>query len=199
VAGTAVGRRFAPVIVGVLLVAFVAGCGTGSTTTPAPTVAPTVAVTPAPSVAGSPAASKSDPAVGLAIASPYTLGTLPAALEAGMETAMTAAMGSMASIVQIGARTADKAGVTQSYVLVLRLPGVPITAPNFLDSIAGGAAGTTGTIDKTTVSGVDVRVVTTAAGQPQTIFIVGDRIILVTVGTKDIELDVAKALIAANP
>jgi hypothetical protein len=196
-------RRYLPVVVGALIVIFVSACGTGSaaTASPAPTAAPTAALTEAPSVAASvaPGASaKVDPAVGLNIAAPYTLAPLAPALETQMETAMTAAMGSLASIVQIGARTAEKDGVTQSYVIVMRLPGVPITGAGFLDSVAGGAAGQTGTIAKTTIGGKDVRVITTGANVNM-VLILGDRVLFVGGATNDIETGVITALVSANP
>jgi len=196
-------RRYLPVVVGALIVIFVSACGTGSaaTASPAPTAAPTAAPTEAPSVAASvaPGASaKVDPAVGLNIAAPYTLAPLAPALETQMETAMTAAMGSLASIVQIGARTAEKDGVTQSYVIVMRLPGVPITGAGFLDSVAGGAAGQTGTIAKTTIGGKDVRVITTGANVNM-VLILGDRVLFVGGATNDIETAVITAIVSANP
>ena len=40
---------------------------------------------------------------------------------------------------------------------------------------------------------------TSAAGAAQVIFIIGDRIILMAGGTEAVELDVAKAIITANP
>jgi len=196
-------RRYLPVLVGALIVIFVSACGTGSaaTASPAPTAAPTAAPTEAPSVAASvaPGASaKVDPAVGLNIAAPYTLSPLAAALETQMETAMAAAMGSLSSIVQIGARTAEKDGVTQSYVIVMRLPGVPITGAGFLDSVAGGAAGQTGTIAKTTIGGKDVRVITAGANVSM-VLILGDRVLFVGGATQDIETGVVTALVSANP
>jgi hypothetical protein len=196
-------RRYLPVLVGALIVIFVSACGTGAvaTASPAPTAAPTAAPTEAPSVAASvaPGASaKVDPAVGLNIAAPYTLAPLAAALETQMETAMAAAMGSLASIVQIGARTAEKDGVTQSYVIVMRLPGVPITGAGFLDSVAGGAAGQTGTIVKTTIGGKDVRVITAGANVSM-VLILGDRVLFVGGATQDIETGVVTALVSANP
>jgi len=196
-------RRYLPVLVGALIVIFVSACGTGSaaTASPAPTAAPTAAPTEAPSVAasvGPGASAKVDPAVGLNIAAPYTLSPLAAALETQMETAMAAAMGSLSSIVQIGARTAEKDGVTQSYVIVMRLPGVPITGAGFLDSVAGGAAGQTGTIAKTTIGGKDVRVITAGANVSM-VLILGDRVLFVGGATQDIETGVVTALVSANP
>ncbi|HEX8026695.1 MAG TPA: hypothetical protein VF484_10855 [Candidatus Limnocylindrales bacterium] len=196
-------------MVGALILVIVAACGSSSAPsaapTAAPTVAPTAAPTAAPTVAPTVAASvgagesaKPDPAVGLNIAAPYTLAPLAPALETQMETAMTAAMGSMASIVQIGARTAEKDGVTQSYVIVMRLPGVPITGAGFLDSVAGGAAGTTGTIEKTTIGGKDVRVVTSGANVNMLV-ILGDRVLFVGGATRDIDTAVVTALVSANP
>ena len=111
---------------------------------------------------------------------------------------MAAAMGSLSSIVQIGARTAEKDGVTQSYVIVMRLPGVPITGAGFLDSVAGGAAGQTGKIAKTTIGGKDVRVITAGANVSM-VLILGDRVLFVGGATQDIETGVVTALVSANP
>ena len=196
-------RRYLPVAVGSLLLIAIAGCGTGSaaTASPAATVTPTVAATPAPTVAASVAApsasAKVDPAEGLNIATPYSLAPLNPALEAGLEATMAASMGSMSSIVQIGARTAEKAGVTQSYVIVMRLPGIPITGPGFLDSVAGGAAGTTGQITKQTVLGQTVEIVT-AGTEVNMVFILGDRVLFIGGAQQDVELAVITALIQAN-
>src|SRR5207245_1798326 len=145
------------------------------------------------------ASTKPDPAAGLAIAAPYTLAPLPAAIETGLEAAMSQAMGALSAAVEVGARTADKDGASQAYVLGMRIPGVPVTSPTFLDSVATGAAGTSGVVTKTTVGGHDVRVVTAASGTAQLVFILGDRIILIAGGSKDSELAVTAALVSANP
>jgi hypothetical protein len=197
-------------MVGAVTVVALLGAGCGSSTQ-SPSPEPTPAVTPSPSPTATPTASPSptptpspgptqlpDPAEGLSIGSPYALEPLPPALAAVMDESMRTAMGSMAGIVEVGVRTVSESGESAAVVIVMRIPGVPVGTPTFLDSVAGGIAGSGGTLSETTILGVPVRVAK-ASGSVSVVFVRGDRIIVLVGATKAVELTIAKALLQANP
>jgi hypothetical protein len=127
-----------------------------ATTPPASsTPAATIGATASPAAAGSPGA---DPAAALSIAAPYALAPLDAAQGAAFEASLKAGLGSMASIVQIGARQVKKGGANEGLLLAMTFPGVPVLDA-FLDSIAGGAAGPGGKVTSTTIEGHDVKLI----------------------------------------
>ena len=188
-------------IVAVALAALVvAACGAAATPVPSPTPSPSPTVAPTPSPTPTPAASPSplpDPSEGLAIAAPYTLEPVEPAIGAALDAAMRSALGSMATVVQVGARTAATGGVTASYVVVMRIPGVPMSSPAFLDGLATGVAGEGGKYASKTILGTSVRVVSARSGG-MVVFITGDRIVIVVGAADAVELAVATAIIQAN-
>jgi hypothetical protein len=133
-----------------------AGSPAAATAAPAATPAATpAAATASPAAAGSPGA---DPAAGLSIAAPYTLAPLEATQAAQFEASLKAGLGAMSSIVQVGAREVKKSGANAGLLLAMAFPGVPVPG-SFLDSIAGGAAGSSGTVSSTKINGQDVKLI----------------------------------------
>jgi hypothetical protein len=194
--------------IALIVVAFVAAaCGSNATPSPtagptpvptptaAPTPVPTATPAPTPTPIPSPTAAP-DPAIGLKIAAPYTLSPLEPAIAAALDTLVKTSLGSMAAIVEFGGRTADKDGITQAFVLVIRIPGVPMSSPAFIDSVASGMAGSGGKVAKKTVLGTSVRVVTGPSSG--IVFISGDKVIMCVGATTTINLAVVTALIKAN-
>jgi hypothetical protein len=151
------------------------GCGTAASPspspTPTPTIAPTAAPTPTPAPTPSPAptatpaatspAASVDPSADLSITAPYALEPLDRITEAAVQAAMSQALGSFASIVQFGFRQAVQDGKPVCIVMVMQFPGAgTVGAPGFLDSLAAGLKGSSGTTTETTVGGHPVRIVT---------------------------------------
>jgi hypothetical protein len=199
--------------VALLLGAFaLSACGGGGTTTPAPSTAavtspaPTVAVTtPAttePPAAGTEAPATLDPAVDpaddLEIDAPYTFRALDEAIAQIFVNAMTQSLGEMADVFQIGVREAVKDGDPAAYVIVMRFPDLPIAGKALLDGAAEGATQSGGTVESRTIAGSDVRVVET---QGQTIVIAlldDDLVMVISLSSKSVGINVATAILEAN-
>lgn len=191
----AVWRGIAAVIVAALVVA---ACGATPTPAPTPSPSPTLAPSPTPSPTSAPSPSPlPDPSEGLAIAPPYSLEPIEPTIGAALDAAMRTALGSMAGVVEVGARTAAKGGETASYVVVMRIPGVPVSSPAFLDGVAAGMAGTSGKVTSKTILGTAVRVVSASTGGG-VVFVLGDRIIMVLGAAEAVEVAVATAIIQAK-
>jgi hypothetical protein len=157
----------------ILLAFLLAGCGSAAvspsvtpepiasaTPTPTPTPSPTPSITPSPT-----ASSAVDAAAGLAIASPYELVALDEITAAAINGAMDAALGDFNSVFAFGYRSVTKSGepLTGSLVMVMSFPSGAVTSmPGFLDSVAGGMAGTgSGSIKSTTILDHPVDLITT--------------------------------------
>ena len=165
VSSTPAQRRGFVALVAIVLLAAACGNTTAPTTsasqaaqaTPSPTATP--AATASTSAAASPAV---DPTAGLSIAPPYTLAPLPAAQAAAFEAGMKAGLGAMSSFLQVGAKQVNKGSTNDGLVLAMAFPGVPVSS-SFLDSVAGGAAGSGGKVTSTTIQGHDVKLIETTA------------------------------------
>ena len=201
-------RRFiAGTATAVALIITVAGCG-GATTaptasptavataTPAPTPTPTVAPTPSPTPSPSAAV---DPSEGLKIAAPYELHKLDAVTDAAYQAAMSKALGSFGSALQVGAKQVTKGGLPSGLVLVILFTDTSLSStPGFLDAVANGSAASTGgAMKKATIEGQPVRY---AAGL-QSAFAAykwNDAIVYVVLPTEKDVLAVVTAIIKAN-
>ena len=106
-----------------------------------------------------------DAAEGLAIGSPYELVALDPITAGAIDGAMEAALGSLSSAFEFGYRSVAESGevLPDSMVLVMNVPGAALTStPGFLESVAGGIAGTaSGAVETTTILGRDVALITT--------------------------------------
>ena len=162
----------------------VAGCGTATTPSsstaasaaavatlaPTPTAAPTATATPTPTPTATPSPSPStppspsasiDPSGDLKIAPPYALAPLDRITSAAMQGAMSQALGSLSSIVELGFRQATQGGKAACIVMVMEFPGLgAATQPGFLDQLATGLKGATGKVANSTILGKPVRIVT---------------------------------------
>lgn len=175
---------------------------TAPTASPGPTVAATTPATTEPPAAATDAPATGgaavDPADDLEIAAPYSLEPLDEQLAAAFVTAMEQSLGGMADVFDIGFRSAVKDGDSQAWVIVMRFPDLPMTNEMLLDQISEGASGGGSTVEEVTIAGQPARVVT-AQGQSFVVTLVGDDIVMV-IGfiSKNVTVDVAKALIEAN-
>ncbi len=108
-----------------------------------------------------------DAAEGLAIASPYELVALDPITAGAIEGAMEAALGELGSVFEFGYRFVAESGeqIADSMVMVMNVPSGALTsAPGFLESVAGGIAGTaSGSVETTTILDREVAVITTEA------------------------------------
>jgi hypothetical protein len=193
--------------VALLIGAFALGACSGTTPSPAPSTAavaspaPTVAATAEPSAAVTDApdttAPAGDPADDLEIAAPYALEPLDENLAAAFVSAMEGSLGSMGDLIEFGFRSAVKDGDAAAWVIVIRIPDLPITNEQMLDQVAEGASAS-GTVEELTISGEPARVIS-AQGQSMVVTLVGDDIVMV-IGfiSKNVTVDVTKALIDAN-
>lgn len=169
------------------------------TRTPAPT--PTRAPTPTPTATPAPTDSpRVDPTVDLEIAKPYTLAGLDSVTAAMLEAGMKEGLGTMADVLEIGARQVSKDGTPVAIVLGMRFPGVPMgDGSSFLDATVGGAAATTGTeVTRAKVDGRQVRI----GESPASAFAAyqQDDMIVFAIGASAKEMKaVVAALIGANP
>jgi hypothetical protein len=164
-----------------------AGCGTATTPStsatasaasaaavqtlaPTPTPAPSATATPTPTAAATPSASPStppspsasvDPSADLKIAQPYKLVPLDRITSAAMQGAMSQALGSLSSIVELGFRQATENGKATCIIMVMEFPSLgAATQPGFLDQLATGLKGATGKVSNSTILGKPVRIVT---------------------------------------
>jgi hypothetical protein len=166
----------------------VAGCGTATTSSssgaasaapsaaaiqtlpPTPSAAPTATATPTPTATASASASPSsppspsasiDPSADLKIAPPYALAPLDRITSAAMQGAMSQALGSLSSIVELGFRQATENGKATCIIMVMEFPSLgAATQPGFLDQLATGLKGATGKVSNATILGKPVRIVT---------------------------------------
>jgi hypothetical protein len=209
-------ERGRPARLGLLIAALsliAAACGptvspspsaTVTATPPAPTPSPVASAlaTPAPSAPASPAGSGSaaiDPADDLTLNAPYEFAPLNALLEEQLRASMTASLGSMSSIVQVGAREVRKDGASAGFLIAMRMPGVPgIEDPSFLDSIVGGAAGSSGgQVEERQIGGQPVQVVVSPAATFG-VFQVDDVFVFAYGTTEPDMTGIVEALIEAN-
>ena len=201
-------------ILAVLLM--VAACGSSAASpTPAPTAAPTAAPsrpTPFPTPAADP---RADPgthgdagthrdAEGRRCRRPDDWGPVHARrarsrpgrpFEAGIQKGL----GSMAGVMQVGVRQVNKDGSPVGLALVMDFPGLALTEqPGFLDSIAGGMAGSGGgKVTSKTIEGQPVAFVATDAAT-WAVYKHGEGVIAVYAQTAEEATAMVTSLIKAN-
>jgi hypothetical protein len=166
------------------------------TATPAPTPTASPAPKPTPTVEPSPSL---DPSADLKIAAPYGLRVLDPISQAAYEAAMSKALGSLGSIVQIGIRQVTKSGAPSGFVMVIEFTDPSVSQmTGFLDAVAGGSATSMGgKLSKKTILGAQVRY----ASSPQGAFAAyrqDEAIVYVILPTANGALAVITALIKAN-
>jgi len=198
--------RLGLVLIGAALV--VGACGGGGptqaatqavTTTGVPATAapPTVTpvVTPAATVAPTAAA---DPMDDMAIAAPYSFEPLDPVLANVFIDAMEQSMGSMAAVFSVGVRSAVQDGDTKAWVVVVEAPDLPISALAMLNGAATGAAGEEGTIEKQTIEGAPVRIVTSPTTIAALTVIGDDKLVMCIAVSKSAAVNVITAVLKAN-
>lgn len=199
-------RTIGIVLFGVLLAACspAAPVAPSLTPSPVPTIAPTpsaaATVAAAPSaapVASASAAAAPDPAIGLKVAAPYTLGALDPALEAAFRQQFAASAGAFGSLIGVGGRDVITNGLPVAYVVVIGFPAGIMSDAAYQSMLSGIASSSAGTLTKKTISGTEVSEGTAATGTLG-FYRDGDNVIMV-IAPKAADLDpVAKALIDAN-
>jgi hypothetical protein len=199
--------RLWPGILPLLLALLVAACGSSSSGSQTPGPSPTNAPTAAPRPTATPVPyptlrAGSDAAEGLRIAAPFTLARLREPTAASIESAVRSAFDSVPDGFQFGARGAADAshnGDIAAFVAVLRIPGTDVSSPEFLDGLAARiSAGGKGTARVERIEGTELRIITEPEGRAEIVFSVGNRVVWCFGTTEELELRVARAILAAN-
>ena len=135
---------------------------------------------------------------GLSIAPPYTLDPLDSATASTFETQMKTSLGAMGSLVNVGARMAKRNGLPAAVIIGMSFNGVPTDSPTFLDSVAGGAAGSAaGAVTTRTIEGRAVKVVEGTSGT-FAMYQHGSTIVMAIGTAKDEAVPVITAVIQAS-
>jgi hypothetical protein len=137
---------------------------------------------------------KADPAIGLRIAAPYKLTELDAVTTAMVDAGFQASLGSLAAIVEIGTRQVTRKSVPVGFVMLVRLPGMPVGSTSAL--VNGAASGLTGKVTKLRIAGHDVRIGTNS-GQWAAVTDYDGGLLMALAGTKKGVTDVMTALLRA--
>lgn len=186
------------------------GCGSAAPATTVPlasttTAMPSEVVSSAPSSAPAESSAAStapasapaaaDPAVGLKIAAPYTLTTLPGGLQQALESQMAGGLGSFGSSVQAGFRQVG--GSSGSILMVIAFPAGSLSAAAYQAAVAVMGSSMGATFTTTSVGGVDVASGKATSGGVA-MFHIADHLLVVISPVDSESLPIATALINAN-
>jgi hypothetical protein len=173
------------------------------TPTLAPTATPTLAPTPAPAPTATPAPSATpaiDPTSDLKIGGGYTLVPLDPTVEATMKAAIEQSLGSMASLLEFGAKNVNRGTTKTGFVMVVAYPGLPAASrTTFFQSAVNGTVTTSGAkvVSRPTISGHAV-IVAAAAASAFAAYQYKDGIVYAYAATAKEALAIITAVIKAN-
>lgn len=213
------GSRIAGLATVTAIAAVLAACGSSAPASIAPSAAPSsAAASVAPSIAlpsialpsialpsivipsTNPGASGGtagvDPAKDLAIGAPYSLTTLPPALQTVFEQQMAAGLGGFGNSIQVGFRQVT-GGTGMSILMVMAFPTGFLNPAAYQAALSGMGTSMGATFTTTSVEGVDVSTGTQATGGVA-VFHVGDHMLVVISPTPAETLPISTALIKAN-
>ena len=190
-------RAFAAALIGLVLVA----CSPAPSVAPSATTTSTAAPTPSASssaTARPSAASAPDPAIGLKIASPYTLSALDPAIEAGLRQQFAASAGAFGSLIGIGGRSISENGIVVGNVLLVSLPAGMMSDAVYKVFVDGLTSNTGITLATTTISSVEVSSGSDASVGGLSVFKDGDNIVFTQTPTAAGLTAITTALVTPN-